>query len=297
MNRRILSGALLALSLFVSAFPVSAEDQVGALSVEKQGKSGTPLIFIPGLASGAWTWTDTVARLRDQHVVYLVTLPGFDGRKPIPGTTIESLVRDLSKLIEARHIDKPVLIGHSLGGTLSLTFAVEHSKLISGVVAVDGLPVFPGAEGITGDRSAMAQHFRTQMGGQNQEQFSASQQQFMRQIGVLDAELAKQLAEKTSRSDIGATAEFAAQDVMLDLRARLPDIKVPVVEISPFNAPDFTSMNIDETGKTNYYRTLLKGVEQLEVVSISPARHFVMFDQPEKFAAALESALARMNPK
>jgi pimeloyl-ACP methyl ester carboxylesterase len=29
-------------------------------------------------------------------------------------------------------------------------------------------------------------------------------------------------------------------------------------------------------------------------VSISPARHFVMFDQPEKFAAALDRALASM---
>jgi hypothetical protein len=32
------------------------------------------------------------------------------------------------------------------------------------------------------------------------------------------------------------------------------------------------------------------------VVSISPARHFVMFDQPEKFAAALDAALAKLQP-
>jgi pimeloyl-ACP methyl ester carboxylesterase len=39
---------------------------------------------------------------------------------------------------------------------------------------------------------------------------------------------------------------------------------------------------------------LLTGVQQLEVVSISPARHFVMFDQPEKFATALDAALAKV---
>ena len=39
---------------------------------------------------------------------------------------------------------------------------------------------------------------------------------------------------------------------------------------------------------------LLPGIEKLEVVSIAGARHFVMFDQPEKFAAALDGALARM---
>ena len=69
---------------------------------------------------------------------------------------------------------------------------------------------------------------------------------------------------------------------------------MPVVEISPFHAPDLARIGVDEAGKTAYYRSLLAGVPRLEVVSIGPARHFVMFDQPEKFAAALESALAGM---
>ena len=53
-------------------------------------------------------------------------------------------------------------------------------------------------------------------------------------------------------------------------------------------------MGVDEAGKTNYYRMLLTGIDQLDVVSISPARHFVMFDQPEKFSAALDQALAKV---
>ena len=53
-------------------------------------------------------------------------------------------------------------------------------------------------------------------------------------------------------------------------------------------------MGVDEAGKTGYYRMLLAGIEKLDVVSISPARHFVMFDQPEKFAAALDRALETM---
>jgi pimeloyl-ACP methyl ester carboxylesterase len=81
---------------------------------------------------------------------------------------------------------------------------------------------------------------------------------------------------------------------MLDLRPRLGSIQVPVIEISPFHAPDLAALGIDEAGKTNYYRMLLQGVGKLEVVSISPARHFVMFDQPEKFATALDGALAKV---
>ena len=297
MQYRFFAGALLALSIAAPVFSKPATFESGALAVEQVSSKGPALILIPGLASGSWVWTETARRLEGSHSIYLLTLPGFDGRKPVAGATLDSLVGDLQTLIETKHIEQPVLVGHSLGGTLSLKFAADHSNLIAGVIAVDGLPVFPGTEGMTGDRSAMADGTRAQFGGQTPEQFAASQVGYMKQIGVIDAALATQLATHSSRSDIGATADFAAQLIALDLRPRLPDIKVPVVEISPFNAPDFATMGIDENGKTNYYRMLLTGVKQLDVISVSPSRHFVMFDQPEKFAAALDAALLEVGGK
>ena len=112
---------------------------------------------------------------------------------------------------------------------------------------------------------------------------------------MIDEARARTLAESSGRSDPRAVADFAAQILLLDLRPRLKSIKVPVTEISPFYAPDFAAMGVDEAGKTNYYRMLLTGIDDLDVVSISPARHFVMFDQPEKFSAALDQALARVH--
>jgi pimeloyl-ACP methyl ester carboxylesterase len=291
MTRKFFAGALLALSIATPALSKPATFEVGALAIEQVSGKGPAVILIPGLASGSWAWADTTRRLEKSHSIYLLTLPGFDGRKPVAGATLDTLVGDIAKLIESKKITRPTLVGHSLGGTLSLKFATEHSALIAGVVAVDGLPVFPGTEGQTGDRSKLAEGVRAQFGGQTREQFVAGQHGYMKQIGSTDPATADQLAQQSSRSDIGATADFAAQVFALDLRPRLPAITVPVVEISPFNAPDFAAMGIDEAGKTNYYRMLLSGVKQLDVVSVSPARHFVMFDQPEKFAAALDAAL------
>ena len=293
MNHLHLAGFALALSLAAPVFPKPAVYEAGALHVEQRG-TGPAVIFIPGLASGSWAWADTAQRLEKDHTVYLLTLPGFDGRAAVAGITLDMLVTDLSKLIESKKIAHPVLVGHSLGDTLSLKFATVHSAQIAGVVAVDGLPVFPGTEGQTGDRTKLADGMRAQLAGMTREQFVASQQGYMRQIGSIDPAIADKLAAQSSRSDIGATADLAAQVVALDLRANLGDIKVPVVEISPFNAPDFAQMGVDEERKNGYYRMLLTGVAQLEVVSISPARHFVMFDQPEKFAVALDAALSRL---
>jgi pimeloyl-ACP methyl ester carboxylesterase len=294
MNSKIFAGFALALSLLAPAFSAPAKFEAGALQVEQISNKGPALIFIPGLACGPWTWAQTAARLEGKYSIYLLTLPGFEGRKPVPGATLESLSRDLATLIATRKIDKPVLIGHSLGGTLSLSFAAQHSELIAGVIAVDGLPVFPGTESMTGDRSPLAARARAQLAGQTPAQFAEYQRTYMKQVGSIDEAIASSIAERSSLSDVGATAEFAAQLLLLDLRPQLPAIKVPVVEISPFHAPDFAPIHVDEAGKTGYYRALLAGISQLEVVSISPARHFVMLDQPEKFAAALDRALEAM---
>lgn len=293
MIRKTFAGFALALSLLAPAFGAETKFEAGALAVEQVSDKGPAVILIPGLASGPWVWKDTVEKLRGTHSVYLLTLPGFDGRPRDPNANVESVQRDLLGLIDSRKIVKPVLVGHSLGGALSLAFATEHSDRIAGVVAVDGLPVFPGTERMTGDRAPLAANVRAQMSG-TREQFVAAQQAYMRKVGSIDEATATKLAELTSRSDSEATAEFAGQVMALDLRPKLGGIKVPVVEVSPFYAPDLAAMGVDEAGKANYYRMLMSGVEKLDVVSISPARHFVMFDQPEKFAAALDGALKSM---
>ena len=69
-----------------------------------------------------------------------------------------------------------------------------------------------------------------------------------------------------------------------------PGIKVPVVEISPFHAPDFARIGVDEASKTGYYRACTRRHRDAWTSSpFSPARHFVMLDQPEKFNVALDA--------
>ncbi len=108
MRTAIFTGAACALSLLTPAISSGAAPATfdsGALAVEQLSDKGPPLIFIPGLASGSWAWRDSAERLRKNHAVYLVTLPGFDGRAPVPGATLETLAQDLRTLIETRKLD------------------------------------------------------------------------------------------------------------------------------------------------------------------------------------------------
>jgi pimeloyl-ACP methyl ester carboxylesterase len=246
-------------------------------------------------------WRDTIARLQKDHVVYAVTLAGFDGL-PAPARKtglLDQADASLLTLIRRQHLDRPVLVGHSLGGTLALRFAGEHAALLSGVVAVDGLPIFPGMDRVdAGQRHAMAERMRVQMAAMTPAQFQAAALGYMRNIGTLDPRLAAAYAPFNARSDIAASAGYMAEDMAADYRPGLKRANVPILEISPYNAPDFAAAAAmsrqpvtSEAQKTAYYRSLLANAPDAKVVSIAPSRHFVMLDQPAKFQQVLDGFL------
>ena len=299
--RQVIS-PLLALALAIvasgtaSAHEVAASSTVGTLKVERHGDHGRPVILIPGLAGGPWVWQQVIASLEKDHVVYAITLAGFDGM-PVPpdgGNLFDRADASLLQLIQQQKIDKPVLVGHSLGGTLALRFAGEHAGLLAGVVAVDGLPIFPGMDRVSAEqRVAMAANVRKQTEAATPEQFKAQQLDYMQKIGVIDPQLATRYAALNERSNPQAVAEYMAEDLASDLRPGLKNANVPILEISPYNAPDFSRppMVMTEQQKADYYQSLLVNAPNAKVVSISPSRHFAMLDQPAKFQHVLDDFL------
>lgn len=268
----------------------------GVLAVQRHGNHGRPLILIPGLASGAWVWQDTVRRFSPSHVIYVVTLPGFDGRAPVTtgGPVFEQAKAALHQLIVSRKLDHPVLVGHSLGATLALAVAENDAALLGGVVAIDGLPVMPGSEQTPGPmRPQMAAAIKARMAAAAPGQFAVQQQQYMRGIGVTDLAMADELARLTAKSDPAAVTDIMAEDIELDLRPGLPKISVPVLLVAPYFQPDATQRGLTEDMVKQYYTGLMAGTPKLEVVTVPQSRHFVMFDQPERLGELLQAFLKK----
>src|SRR6185312_1790621 len=74
----ILAGLLAVASLF----PLPKADATftsGSIHVSQYGTAGKPLIFIPGLSCGPWSWSEQIAKFSKDHTVYALTLTGFDG--------------------------------------------------------------------------------------------------------------------------------------------------------------------------------------------------------------------------
>jgi pimeloyl-ACP methyl ester carboxylesterase len=263
----------------------------GVLAVERHGQRGRPLILIPGLASGSWVWQDAIRNFRNDHVLYVVTLPGFDGRAPVSGNMLAGAEQALRQLIESRKLAKPVLVGHSLGGTLALAVAQRNPALVGGVVSIDGLPVFPGTEDLPPEaRPQLAAGMAQRMAGLTPERFAAQQQQYMRSIGVVDMARADELAKLTSRSDPGAVVQYMAAVMEQDLRPGLPAITAPVLVLAPVFDISLEG-TAPQSDKVAYYRELMAGTPKLEVLGIPEARHFAMIDQPQRVNSALRAFL------
>jgi hypothetical protein len=98
-----------------------------------------------------------------------------------------------------------------------------------------------------------------------------------------------------ARSDQATVAEYLKQGVAADHRPGLKNITVPLLEISPYYAPDFSEppMKFSEAEKTAYYQRMLASAPDARVLSISPSRHCVMFDQPGKLDRAIEAFIAQ----
>jgi pimeloyl-ACP methyl ester carboxylesterase len=266
--------------------------EVGQMLVERHGSKGSPLVLVPGLATGGWVWEDTVRRLKDSHVLYVVTLPGFDGRPAATGNNLQAASTALRELLATRKLAKPVIVGHSMGAIMALALAEQYPDMVGGVIAIDGLPVFPGTENMPADqRAQMAEGIKARSAGITAPMFAAQQQQYMRTIGVTDIARAEEMAKLTAKSDPAATMDYMASILALDLRPGLAGIKAPVLVLAPYFDADASMAGMSLADKVAYYKSLMAGTPKVEVVGVPGARHFAMIDQPELVATAIRNYL------
>jgi pimeloyl-ACP methyl ester carboxylesterase len=275
--------------------------EVGGVLVERHGAApglkngGRALILIPGLVSGSWAWQDTIRAFAADHPIYVLTLPGFDGRPPAGDAPFAAARAAVAELIASRHLDKPVIVGHSVGGTLAFAVAEDRPAAVGGVVSIDGLPVMPGTEAMApADRAATAAKMGASMGQTPPDRFATQQQAYMRTIGVMDMDRADALAKLSARSDPASAGRWVQATIALDLRPALPTITAPVLVLAPYFDLDANQRGITPAMLSEYYGGLVQGTPKVQIVVIAPARHFAMFDQPQAVQDAIRTFLGTL---
>ncbi len=112
------------------------------LNYKKFGESGPNIIILHGLLGSLDNWQTIAKKLSEQFIVYTVDQRNH-GRSPHSDEIDYQLLSDDIVWFCAQHaIQQAILIGHSMGGKVSMLFALQHPELVEKLIVVDIAPVY-----------------------------------------------------------------------------------------------------------------------------------------------------------
>ena len=275
-----------------AAAPTTPLVQRERFTVEVVG-DGPDVILIPGLSTPREVWAATAERLGATHRLHLVQLRGFgDPAGPnATGPVLQPFAADLARYIREAGLDRPAVVGHSMGGLAALMLASGEPTLTSRLVIVDALPFI----GTLFSPGATVAAIRPQAEGMRATMLAAAADPSIRAalaertagtLAKTDAARAA-VARWSLASDPAVSAQALVDDMGTDVRPDLAGLTVPVTVIVP------TDDGVRPAGETlAFYRAQFAGTPRLTITPVADSAHFVMLDQPLSFAEALEAALA-----
>lgn len=252
--------------------------------------SGPDLVLVPGLGSPPAVWDGVRESLARDYRLHLVHVAGFAGRAPAgdPTTLIERTEAEIIRHLDYEGVASAAYAGHSMGGFLGLSLAADHPDRIARVVVVDSLPFFPLIYDPTAtpqSAARLAEDTRIGILAQDRASFAEGQQQSVRSL-VRNTAHHAEVAGWSIASDRATFAGAIHALMSTDLRPRLSAITAPVTVLIAANT--FAPRARVEP----LYAAAYAGLPQAKLTVIDDSYHFIMFDQPEAFEAALRAGLA-----
>ncbi len=253
------------------------------IKVEVKGK-GSPIVFLPGFTCPGEVWTDMVTPLEGHYECHLVSYPGFNGIIAPDTLWYETVTNLLNDYLSSNFAEKPVLIGHSVGGLFAMQLAVNNSEICSKIILVDALSamatvMMPGVplESISSDSP-----YSKNIMAMNDEQFAGMATQmasFMTKNEDKKATIAQWMQEADRKTYVNGYTDI----LKVDIRKDLSNITVPTLVLAA------VPMSLEQTQKImedQYAALVNKKVEYIE-----NSGHFIMFDQTQWLLTQIQSFL------
>jgi pimeloyl-ACP methyl ester carboxylesterase len=288
-----LGGGVLFATEALAATPVVAPAPFTSdrLSVEAIG-AGPDVILIPGFGCSREVWRAEADRLKATHRVHLVQLAGFAGEPWIhgDGPFIQPVVDELARYIREQGLPAPAVVGHSMGGLTALLLAQQHSDLVARIMTVDSLPFFSALFGpqVTIETARpFADQAAAGMLGADETAFRAAQAQTA--IGLArDPAIRERMVEWSVAGDRRAMAAAIREVMLTDARPGLAAMTTPVwapyASDAEGGAP---AMMADAVWSREY-----GSQPSVRLIRVDGSRHFIMADQPARFAGLVDQFLA-----
>ncbi|WP_449253119.1 alpha/beta fold hydrolase [Brevundimonas naejangsanensis] len=270
------------------------------LNVVVDGPEGAPdLILIPGLSSSPAVWQGTVDHLNGRYRIHRIHVAGFAGaaaqanaQGDAPQPVGAPVAEEIARYIREQHLNRPAVVGHSMGGTMGMMLAARHPDLVGRLMVVDMIPFMGamfGAPGATAESvTPVADQIWTAQSTSPREAYVAQATPAIN--GMINTESRREEAlEDMRNSDQKVSAAAFRELVTTDLRPELAKITAPTeVLYVKFNDARMTDAITDAI-----YQASFATLPGARLKRIDDSAHFIMFDQPEAFYGELDAFLAR----
>lgn len=321
MNSQILTGVIAALGLMASfglVDDVRAQDGHGdhasdhghrhaafesdRLHVRVDGEPGPgvrEIILIPGLSSSPEIWQGTVDHLSQAprgegwriHRIHIQGFAGAPVKGNAAGPVAAPVAEEIARYIAENELDHPVVVGHSMGGTIGMMLAARHPDAVGKLMVVDMIPfmgaMFGGAQATAESVVAVADQMLAGMNAAPDAQYQAMAAANVAGMVNTASARADVLAD-TAASDRHVSANAYRELIVTDLRPELGRITVPTVVLYvKFNDARMTTEITDAI-----YQGAFAALPGVELKRIDDSAHFIMLDQPAAFHAALDAFVA-----
>ena len=250
-----------------------------SLSFSETG-SGPPLVILHGLFGSGINWRRIATTLADEWRVLTPDLVNHGDSPWSDDMSYPAQAEALKQFLNEHQLERPALVGHSMGGKVAMTLALQNPRPLSGLVIVDIAPV-----------SYPHSHLSLVEALENV---------------PIEALSSRKEAESYLAHSIndGALRQFLLQNLRIEngtlrWRINLPVIKKQMALLTAFDPPpsvyDERSLFL-YGGESDYvtkeYTPLIKAhFPQAALVEIQDAGHWLHAQKPDEVASAIRSFL------
>jgi len=252
--------------------------------VKISGQGTRSIIFIPGFSCSGEVWNETKSHYEKDFTCYTLTMAGFADSKPQSNASFRNWETGIANFIKENKIEKPIIIGHSMGGGLALAIAADFPELIDKIIVVDALPCLPALmnPSFKSKENNDCIQMVNQMTAMSGDQFYQMQKITIPRL-LEDTSKQELVVSWSVQSDRKTFAEMYCDFTNTDLREKIKTIKCP-------------SLILLES----YFKNLKPAIEEqyrnLKTANLQYANkglHFIMYDDKEWYFTQVNNFITR----
>jgi pimeloyl-ACP methyl ester carboxylesterase len=249
--------------------------KISNIFIDDGGAGSVPVVFIHSLAGNTQQWSIQLGHVRTTRRAIALDLRGHgQSLSPANGDyAIDSMAQDVQTVIEQLGIERFILVGHSMGGSVAVAYAGAYPQRVAGLLLVDP----------SGDSTQMpVEEVQQYLGALESEAYSNVVEGYWSQILTGSTEI----TEAKVMQDLRNTSKATVVGVFKELFKYNP---VPVLE--GYNGPKLSVITL--LNETPF--SLHKLVSDLPYEMIIGTGHWLQLDKPEEFNRIMDDFLASID--